>query len=209
VAGMIAFYVMSKGKHPFGTDNRHDRDERIMHGNPNLSAVQDPLALDMVNSMLAFDRKERPQAKELVHHPYLWNDDEQYRFLVVVGNEEDVKHSHEATQTPLAVAIENTKPRVLPNGQNWKGLSVLPMLKGRYPANYTASVCKLLRMMRNIHHHYSDQTAEAQAELGNTPSPYKYFNTNFPNLMVEIYNVIKNQQDWTQRLSLQRFFPQS
>ncbi|KAI0242889.1 Serine/threonine-protein kinase/endoribonuclease IRE1, partial [Lamellibrachia satsuma] len=137
VAGMIAFYVMSKGKHPFGPGSPHDMENRIMAGDSsNLSAVKDQLSLDL------------------------------------------------------------------------QGLGVLPMLQKRHTTN-TTSVCKLLRMMRNIHHHYNDQTAEAKEEIGNTPSPYKYFNSKFPNLMVEIYKVIKSQQDWTQRPSLQQFFPRS
>ena len=63
---MIAFYVMSKGKHPFGPGSPHDMENRIMAGNQNLSAVKDQLSLDLVKSMLVSDQKKRPPAKELL-----------------------------------------------------------------------------------------------------------------------------------------------
>ena len=63
---MIAFYVMSREKHPFGPGSQHDKEKRIMAGDPNLSAVQDQLALDLVKTMLVSDQTKRPQAKELV-----------------------------------------------------------------------------------------------------------------------------------------------
>ena len=61
---MVAFYVMSGGTHPFHAASEEDVENQT--GNPDWSAVQDRLALDMVKPMLADDPDDRPSAPSLL-----------------------------------------------------------------------------------------------------------------------------------------------
>ena len=63
---MVAFYVMSGGTHPFHAASEEDVEKKIACGNPDLSAVQDQVAVDMVKTMLADDPDDRPSALSLL-----------------------------------------------------------------------------------------------------------------------------------------------
>ncbi|KAI0228525.1 hypothetical protein LSAT2_021006, partial [Lamellibrachia satsuma] len=76
-----------------------------------------------------------------------------------------------------------------------ESLSIVPLYradskqyKKRYTSDYTASICKLIRTMRNIQNHYGDQPETVRDELGG--DPFSYFNTNFPRLVFETYKVV-------------------
>ena len=68
-AGMVIFFILTKGKHPYALDENivyHKVESRIADNEPDLSAVDDPVACDMLTNMLAADPKERPSAMELL-----------------------------------------------------------------------------------------------------------------------------------------------
>ena len=68
VAGMITFYVMSKGTHPFEppASGTKTTDTLIIEGQSTLSAVKDKVALDLVKSMLDSEPSKRPSATKLL-----------------------------------------------------------------------------------------------------------------------------------------------
>ena len=66
-AGMLTFFILTKGKHPFAPAGRyHEVESRIVRNKPVLSPVNDEVALDMISSMLSADPKKRPQAATLL-----------------------------------------------------------------------------------------------------------------------------------------------
>ena len=67
-AGMVCFYMMSGGIHPYAPeDGRLDKTQtRIIDGDYDLSAVDDPVACDLVKHMLAPEPSKRPSAGELL-----------------------------------------------------------------------------------------------------------------------------------------------
>lgn len=70
VAGMISFYILTKGRHPFGA--RHERSANIIRGNPvNLDELTDPVAKHFVSWMISHDIDDRPYAEEALTHLYL------------------------------------------------------------------------------------------------------------------------------------------
>ncbi|KAI0226069.1 hypothetical protein LSAT2_023225 [Lamellibrachia satsuma] len=189
-----------------------------------LSAVQDQVAVDMVEKMLADHPVDRPSADTLLRHGYQWTNDKRFQFLAAVGDEAEIatygsKWKHNAT----AVAIERTKATVLPTGMtDWGTLTVMPLLVGKFqddfkrifktptPHKYTKSMCRLLRTLRNIQSHYPEQSAATKAILGNTRYPYAYFDQELPKLFPTVYFIIRNTagqpDDWTQRDELKKFF---
>ena len=66
-AGMVIFFILTKGKHPYALDEKyHKVESRIADSEPDLSAVDDPVACDMLTDMLAADPTERTSAAELL-----------------------------------------------------------------------------------------------------------------------------------------------
>ncbi|KAL0196836.1 hypothetical protein M9458_005376, partial [Cirrhinus mrigala] len=58
VAGMLTYYILSDGKHPFGDGIR--REVNISKGNHSLGDIQDIAAKDLVEWMINKDKDERP-----------------------------------------------------------------------------------------------------------------------------------------------------
>ncbi|KAI0230589.1 putative serine/threonine-protein kinase irlD [Lamellibrachia satsuma] len=230
VAGMVVFYVRSGGIHPFDDTTSHTASDavvqkNIISGKSDLSAVKDRLAVDMVKTMLAANPADRPSADTLLRHAYLRTNNERFQFLAAVGDEEEIATygSNKWKYNATAMAIENTKTTVLPPGMtDWQGsLTVMPMLGQLFqndfkktfrkptPHKYTESMCHLLRTLRNIQSHFYEQSATAQATLGNTRYPYAYFDKELPELFPEVYFIIRDtarQPDWTKRPKLKDYF---
>ena len=63
VAGMISFYVLTKGGHPFG--DRYHRTSNIIDGNPvDLKKLTNATARDFVERLIQHNPKDRPYAEE-------------------------------------------------------------------------------------------------------------------------------------------------
>ncbi|XP_051570139.1 serine/threonine-protein kinase/endoribonuclease ire-1-like isoform X2 [Myxocyprinus asiaticus] len=73
VAGMLVYYIISEGKHPFG--ELKDREANIKAGKYSLKDVQDIVAKDLIEWMISKEKKERLSIDEVLKHPYFWNDE--------------------------------------------------------------------------------------------------------------------------------------
>ena len=70
VAGMIAFFILTKGEHPFGSP--FDRMKNILNGNPvNLKNIDDHTARKFVSWLINHRINDRPYAHEALEHPYV------------------------------------------------------------------------------------------------------------------------------------------
>ena len=64
---MVAFYIMTKDKHPYNPNEREfEIESNIGNDKLDLSAVTDLVACDMLTSMLAADPSMRPSAAQLL-----------------------------------------------------------------------------------------------------------------------------------------------
>ena len=69
VAGMLAFYISTKGKHPFGPEMT--RMFNLQNDNPvGLAQLSDPALKDLLSLMLAREQDTRPYVEEALKHPY-------------------------------------------------------------------------------------------------------------------------------------------
>ena len=68
MSGLVAFYMMSGGMHPFHAASAADVERKIVNGrsDSDLSAVKDQVAVDMVEKMLADHPVDRPFADTLL-----------------------------------------------------------------------------------------------------------------------------------------------
>ncbi|KAI5089561.1 hypothetical protein C0J45_20969, partial [Silurus meridionalis] len=83
VAGMLVYYILSGGDHPFGKQS--EVDINIHDGKYHLDEQTDVEAKDLIEKMLAPKPEERMSAKEALEHPYFWDDERRYSFIRNVG----------------------------------------------------------------------------------------------------------------------------
>ena len=70
VAGMIAYFILSKGEHPFGA--LYERMGNILNGNPvNLKNLNDPDAQQFVSKLISQKISDRPYASEALGCLYI------------------------------------------------------------------------------------------------------------------------------------------
>ncbi|XP_046843919.1 60 kDa SS-A/Ro ribonucleoprotein-like [Xenia sp. Carnegie-2017] len=91
-AGMVAYYVATKGKHPFGPEAY--RLQNMLEGKPvGLEEIKDVQLKDLLSWMLQRQPGNRPSADKALKHPYLQSDEEKINMLCDMGNQLEVKHS--------------------------------------------------------------------------------------------------------------------
>ena len=216
VAGMLAFYIVTKGKHPFGAQihrmiNLHD-------DNPvGLKELSDPVLKDLLSQMLAREQEKRPYVEQALKHPYFLSSEEQMRFLEAVGNEPEIKNSDAYPHCAVSNELDNrdsSKPRssLLPN--DWKAVINTDDLNtfcdgGRSASNYDGNrYTHCLRFIRNVRQHWGDKpTRPPLKAMESATSPDKYFLQIFSTLPVVVHQIIRKNPDWKKRPKLQEFFP--
>ena len=71
VMGMICFYILTKGKHPFGT-KPHERETNQINGKAvDYGEITNPSARALISWMLEHDIEKRPYVDEALKDPYL------------------------------------------------------------------------------------------------------------------------------------------
>ena len=70
VAGMIAFFILTKGGHPFGSPSA--RMTNILMGKPlNLETLEDRMAKEFISLLIRHNIHDRPYAHEALRQPFL------------------------------------------------------------------------------------------------------------------------------------------
>ncbi|XP_026189312.1 uncharacterized protein LOC113146188 isoform X2 [Mastacembelus armatus] len=72
VAGMLIYYILSGGHHPFG-DKSYKCESNIVDGKYSLDHVQDIVAKDLIEWMINKEPKSRPKVEECLSHPFFWS----------------------------------------------------------------------------------------------------------------------------------------
>ena len=198
VVGMLCYYVLTKGKHPYGT--RIHRNSNISKGNFDLKDLSDPCAIDLITWMLQHDPHKRPNVHECLKHPYLRKAEDNFNFVTRVGNEKEIK-----TKDATSVVVQELNK--LPGMTNWLSVIetwVMNFMTARRTA-YKNDAADLLRFMRNMATHWCDKTPPANVQ-STVSKPQEYCERKFPTLAVELHRVIRGQSDWTTREGLKEYF---
>ncbi|TFB00563.1 Serine/threonine-protein kinase ppk4 [Trichoderma ghanense] len=194
--GLVFFYVLTNGSHPFDCGDRYMREVNIRKGNYNL----DPLdalgdfayeAKDLIASMLQAAPKSRPDSREVMAHPFFWSPKKRLAFLCDVSDslEKEVRDP----PSPALVELERHAPDVI-KGDFLKVLTrdfVESLGKQR---KYTGNkLLDLLRALRNKRNHYEDMSDSLKRSVGSLPDGYlAYWTVKFPMLLLTCWNVVYN-----------------
>ncbi|KAH6671136.1 hypothetical protein B0J14DRAFT_656124 [Halenospora varia] len=192
--GLVFFYVLTKGSHPFDCGDRYMREVNIRKGKFDLSrlSVYGDYGLeaeDLISSMLSPEPKLRPNARSVMAHPFFWPAKKRLNFLCDVSDH--FEKEKRDPPTPALEALEKWAPKVV-RGDFLKHLSkdfVDSMGKQR---KYTGSrLLDLLRALRNKKNHYEDMSDKLKKEVGALPDGYlSYWTTKFPNLLISCWNIV-------------------
>ncbi|KAK9353049.1 hypothetical protein V1523DRAFT_412216 [Lipomyces doorenjongii] len=192
--GCVFYYVLSNGSHPFG--DRYMREANIIKADYSLDYLealgyQGIEARDLIERMLDRDPKKRPTAHDVLMHPYFWSMQKRLDFLLEVSDRFEIEQRDPPSE--LLEELESDPEHVVYN--DWyKRLdrSLIENL-GKYRKYHTDKVLDLLRALRNKKHHYQDLPPNVQAALGSVPDGFlAYFSQRFPNLLMHVYYVVKN-----------------
>ncbi|EON96531.1 putative serine threonine kinase irei protein [Phaeoacremonium minimum UCRPA7] len=192
--GLVFYYVLTKGSHPFDCGDRYMREVNIRKGNYNLRML-DVLgdyafeAQDLISAMLNAEPRRRPNAKDVMAHPFFWSAKKRLSFLCDVSD-----HFEKEPRDPPSPALQELERHA---SETIRGdfLKQLPkdfvdsLGKQR---KYTGSrLLDLLRALRNKRNHYEDMPDSLKKTVGPLPEGYLGFWTRkFPNLLIVCWNVV-------------------
>ena len=202
---MVAFYVLTKGEHPFG--EAPDRERNLLDGKPVYlqDKLEDSAAKDLISWMLSHDPKERPSAKEALKHPYLQPRKWQFELLSKMGNQPEIKTADRRSSVVAELNSDPTDWRTVmePDVLNYLRTD---LVNGRLRTyNYGPSWTQCLRLIRNVDQHNNDRHRHLPqpTEFGD---PQEYFLGKFPNLPVVVYRIVRQHDDWKRRPELKEYF---
>lgn len=194
--GCVFYYVLSKGKHPFG--ERFLREGNIIRGECTFADLGKCLrerslvveAKDLISQMISQDPMKRPSATQILKHPLFWSIARKLEFLLKVSDRFEVERRD--PPSPLLLKLEAVSKSVIPN-RDWTvkfDKSFMDNL-GKYRKYHGERLMDLLRAFRNKYHHFMDLPDDLAEMMGPIPEGfYFYFVRRFPNLLMEIYFVV-------------------
>jgi serine/threonine protein kinase len=212
VAGMLSFYILAKGKHPFGP--KIAQLMNLHNDNPvDLRELSDPVVTDLLSQMLARDLNERPYVEQALKHPYFLSLEKQMKFVAAVGNEPKLKKSCNAVPQQLNNR-HSSKPRSLLLPNDWKTVighdDLKTLCKGgqKSPSDYVGSrYTSCIRLIRNTFQHQDGKLLQLKNKTPDTSSVEEYFFQLFPTLPFVLHQIIREDPVWKTIPALKEFFP--
>ena len=199
---MVAFYILTKGEHPFG--KKPDRLRNLLDGKPvGLDKLKDDAAKDLIYWMLSHDPKHRPAAEEALKHPYLQSAKQKLELLCTVGNQPEIKTQDVKSDVvrKLNSNPEDWRNKIAPDVLRYLSTDCL---KGK-TFHYRPSWTDCLRLIRNVKEHWHDRPRPRPEAFYIVEDPQKYFLNIFPSLCVAVHKIIRSY-DWKERNDLKEYF---
>ncbi len=207
--GLVFFYVLTRGCHPFDCGDRYMREANIRKGVHDLGALdlmgdEAYEAKHLITAMLQLDPKRRPTAHEVKCHPFFWSSERRLSFLCDVSDHFE-KEKRDPPSPPLQ-ALEKYSPEVT-HGDFLKplGREFLESLgkQRKYTPNRMLDLC---RALRNKKYHYEDMSESLKKHVGRLPEGYlTYWTKRFPNLLIVCWKTIQ-EVGWEDTDRFRKYF---
>jgi serine/threonine protein kinase len=193
---MVAFYILTKGKHPFGEGEQVRTN--LLAANPvNLKMLDGHLfAKDLISWMLSKDPKDRPSAEEALQHPYLKSKEQQFKLLWGMGNYVKRKDANSDVLEKLNENETDWKTRV--DNDVLEYLSYDKAKKRKY--EYT-SWADCLRLKEHW-----DDCLRTEPEAIKVGDPQEYFLSFLPDLVLRVYKIARSRDDLKELPGLKEYF---
>lgn len=199
--GLIFFYVLTKGGHPFDCGDRFMREVNIRQGKYDLRPLEilgdlSFEARDLIESMLSAEPKHRPLTHQVMAHPFFWPAKKRLNFLCDVSDHFEKEKRDPAT--PALQKLESYAEEIC--GSDFlKFLSkdfIESMGKQR---KYTGTrLLDLLRALRNKKNHFEDMSEKLKKDVGPLPDGYlRFWSLRFPQLLIVCWKIVDNL-DWNE-----------
>ncbi|KAA0723830.1 putative serine/threonine-protein kinase irlD [Triplophysa tibetana] len=189
VAGMLVYYILSRGHHPFGKGPFCE--VNILQGKYTLEHLEDDVAKDLVEWMINDDPVKRPTVEQTLAHPFFWNDEKKVEYVKKLGIQKEAEKYLNADEELLLAIEEFTIGKSFYEWRNKFSPELVQKLDGKkkpYPEN----ILGLLRFVRNMHEHYPDEAANINLMAL------------FPDFFGSLYRFAK-ERGWHSRPSLKKF----
>jgi serine/threonine-protein kinase/endoribonuclease IRE1 len=196
--GLVFFYVLTQGRHPFDCGSRFMREVNIRKGEFDLQPLEvlgdyAYEAKDLIRSMLAANPKARPNAQEIMAHPFFWGPKRRLEFLCNVSD-----YFEKEKRDPPTYALQELES----HASSICGTDFLKPLGREFvdslgkQRKYTGTrLLDLLRALRNKKNHYEDMTDSLKKHVGPLPDGYLNFWTRrFPSLLITCWNIVYEVQ---------------
>ncbi|XP_010502179.1 PREDICTED: serine/threonine-protein kinase/endoribonuclease IRE1a-like [Camelina sativa] len=204
--GVLMFYIITQGEHPFSCGGSATIEQNIRNNHKNLDAISNfPEAADLIPHLLNLNPVKRPSASDVLRHPFFWNSQQKLKMITEVSD-------HLYGNFRLQNILENRFARVMGVGvRSWDtkldsdfftDINAKVKVKANRQNSTTTTIpkynystlCDLLRLIRNTESHFREIPQNVQQVFPNgKDTVFNYFDHLFPSLFVEVYRVAKRQ----------------
>lgn len=192
VAGMLIYYILSGGKHPFDISKSFLLESNIDEGKYSLEDVQDVVANDLIEWMIKMEPKDRPTVEQCLSHPFFWPHKKKIEYLKKVGNREEVA-TYKNQDEKLINSFE--KYAAHEGFSQWKekfSQELIQKMESKKKP-YSDNILGLLRFIRNMIEHYPKDASKVDVlDL-------------FPDLFGCVFKYA-NDNGWNQEIPLNEMF---
>ncbi|CAB3987252.1 serine threonine- kinase endoribonuclease IRE1-like [Paramuricea clavata] len=191
--GLVLHYLLTLGKHPFemGTEEpAHVIETRIEKAQIQIDQALHPEAKNFLGTLLRNNTSERPPAKSLNQHPFLWSDTKKIEFLIAVGSQPEAASPTSYPDSPVPQLLQATTIGQLVEDVPWDQVIkdlFAEMTAARKHGKYrTGKVIDLLRFIRNAYAHKQERSPAVQAVLNRNAFLHIY-----PSLVLDVIVVVQ------------------
>ncbi|XP_046844653.1 serine/threonine-protein kinase/endoribonuclease IRE2-like [Xenia sp. Carnegie-2017] len=206
-AGMVAYYVATKGKHPFGPPEY--RLENLLDGNPvGLMDIDDVVLKDLLLWMLQHSPEDRPSAKEALIHPYLLSQEKKFSMLCDMGKQLETKQSlgHSSPNSNVVAqlyAYMEWMTRI--DDEVLKDFTTFKKNGKKITVTYEPTWARCLRFIRGVNEHWNDKPRTRLLRYVKEGNYVDYFLQRFPEMPLLVHKIIRST-DLKTRPDLQKHF---